>query len=73
MIRKTEAIKKLSPPKTFKQLSFMVYIHHLTRYIPNLVQTAAALRPLLKKTLKNKPVNWKSEHNTSFGNNKIKN
>ena len=50
LIRKTEAIGKLSPPKTFKQLkSFMGSIHHLTRYIPNLAQTAAALRPLLKK------------------------
>ena len=43
-------------------------IHHLTRYIPNLAQTAAALRPLLKNTLKNKPINWKPEHNTSFEN-----
>ena len=51
-IEKTEAIEKLSPPKTFKQLkSFMGSIHHLTRYIPNLAQAAAALRPLLK-TLK---------------------
>ena len=73
MIRKTEAIEKLSPPNTFKQLSFMGYIHHLTRYFPNLAQTAAALRPLLKKSLKNKPINWKPEHNTSFGINKLKN
>ena len=44
--RKTEAIEKLSPPKTFKQLkSFMDSIHHLTRYIPKLEQTAADLRP----------------------------
>ena len=43
-------------------------IHHLTRYIPNLAQTAAALRPLLKNILKNKPINWKPEHNTSFEN-----
>ena len=56
LIIKTEAIKKLSPPKTFKQLKgFMASIHHLTRYIPNLAQTAAALRPLMKNTLKNKP------------------
>ena len=27
-------------------------IHHLTKYIPNLAQTAAALRPLLKKQRK---------------------
>ena len=36
LIKKTEAIEKLSAPKTFKQLkSFMESIHHLTRYIPN--------------------------------------
>ena len=50
LIKKSAAIEKLLPPKTFKQLkSFMGSIHHLTRYIPNLAQTAAALRPLLKK------------------------
>ena len=56
--QKTEAIEKLSPPKTFKQLkSFMGSIHHLTRYILNLAQTAAALRPLLKNAEKNRPNN----------------
>ena len=56
LIIKTEAIEKLSRPKTFKQLKgFMASIHHLTRFIPNLAQTAAALRPLMKNTLKNKP------------------
>ena len=43
-------------------------IHHIIKYIPNLAQTAAALKPLLKNTLKNKPINWKPEHNTSFEN-----
>ena len=43
-------------------------IHHLTRYIPNLKQTAAGLRPLLKNTEKNKPNNWKPKHNTSLKN-----
>ena len=53
LIKKTEAIEKLSPPKAFKQLkSFMGSLHHLTRYIPNLAQAAAALRPLLKNTEK---------------------
>ena len=53
LVKKTEAIEKLLPPKTFKQLkSFMGSIHHLTRYIPKLAQTAAALRPLLKNTEK---------------------
>ena len=32
LIKKTEAIKKLSPPKTFKQLkNFMRLVHHLPR------------------------------------------
>ena len=47
---------KLSPTKTF------------TRNIPVLAQIAAALRPLLKNTLKNKPIDWKPEHKTSFEN-----
>ena len=49
LIRKTEAIEKLSPPKTKK---LMGSIHHLTRYIPKLAQTAAALRPILNNTEK---------------------
>ena len=56
LIKKSEAIEKLSAPKTFKQLkSFMGSIQHLTRYIPNLAQAAAVLRPLLKITEKKKP------------------
>ena len=43
-------------------------LHHLTRYIPNLAQTAAELRPILKNTLKNKPIDWKTEHYISFEN-----
>ena len=43
-------------------------IHHLTRYIPNLAKTAAALRPLLKNTEKRKPLDWSTEHNTAFQN-----
>ena len=69
LIKKTEAIEKLSAPKTFKQLkSFMGSIHLLTRYIPNLAQVAAALRPLLKNTEKKKPLDWSSEHNTASKN-----
>ena len=67
LIKKTEAIEKLSAPKTFKQLkSFMGSIHHLTRYIPNLAQAATVLRPLLKHTEKKKPLDWSTEHNTAF-------
>ena len=43
-------------------------IHQLTRYIPKLAQTAAALRPLLKNTEQNKPFDWSTEHHTSFKN-----
>ena len=43
-------------------------IQHLTRYIQNLAQTAAALRQLLKNTLKNEQIYWKAEHNTTFEN-----
>ena len=69
LIKKMDAIEKLLPPKTFKQLkSFMGSKHHLTRYRPKLAQTAAALRPLIKNTEKNKPIDWKSEHNTVFYN-----
>ena len=69
LTKKLEAIEKLLPPKTFKQLkSFMGSMHHLTRYIPNLAQTAAALRPLLKNAEKNKPINWLPEHNSAFKN-----
>ena len=58
---------RLSSPKTFKQLkSFMGSIHQLLRYIPKLAQTAAALRPLLKNTEKNKPLDWSPEHSTAF-------
>ena len=36
--------------------------------MPNLAQTVAALKPLMKNTLKNTPLNWKSEHKTAFEN-----
>ena len=63
------AIEKLSPPKTFKQLkSFMGSIQHLTRYLPNLAQKAAALRPLLRNAEKNRPINWLPEHKSAFKN-----
>ena len=69
LIKKTEAIQKLSPPKSFKQLkSFMGSIHHLTRYMPKLAQIATALRPLLKITEKNKLLDWCTEYNTTFKN-----
>ena len=66
-IKKFEVIEKFSPHKTLKQRkSFMGSIHYLTRYIPNLAQAAAALRPLLKNTGKNRLINWLPEHNLAF-------
>ena len=46
--RKTEAIIKMEPPETLKQLrSLMGSIHHLHKFIPNLSKISAPLRPLL--------------------------
>ena len=43
--RKTEAIIKMDPPKTPKQLrSLMGSIHHLQKFVPNLSQISAPLR-----------------------------
>ena len=58
-----------SPLQTLKHLKkYIGSIQHLTRYIPNLAQTAAALRPLMKNTLNKKSINWKPKQNTSFEN-----
>ena len=43
-------------------------VHHLTRYIPKQAQTVAALRPLLKNTGKNRPLECSTEHNKTFKN-----
>ena len=46
--QKTEAIIKMDPPKTLKQLrSLMGSIHHLQKFIPNLSHISAPLRLLL--------------------------
>ena len=55
--RKTEAIIKMDPPKTLKQLrSLMGSIHHRQKFIPNLSQISAPLRPLIshKEIIENK-------------------
>ena len=57
-ITKTEAILKLSPPTSLKQLrSFLGSINHLAKFIPNAATLTEKLRPLLceeneKKKLK---------------------
>ena len=67
--RKTEAIIKMEPPKTLKQLrSLMGSIHHLQKFIPNLLKISAPLRPLLshKEKIKNSKLEWNEEHTKSF-------
>ena len=71
LITKTEALQKLDTPKTLKQLrSFMGSIHHLIKFIPNLIEISEPLRPLLKKenvTASNK-LKWEDKHTKSFEN-----
>ena len=48
----------LEIPKTLKQLrSFMIYIHHLKKFTPNLVRLSKPLRPLLSKATLNHKTN----------------
>ena len=60
--KKTEALQKLDPPKTIKQLrSFMGSIHHLIKFIPSLADISEPLRPLQKNenTKTSNKLNWK--------------
>ena len=51
--KKTDAIEKLSSPTNLKKLRpFMGSVHHLGKFIPNLLQLCYPLRPLLKKNTK---------------------
>ena len=59
----------MDPPKTLKQLrSLMGSIHRLQKFIPNLSQISAPLRPLLshKEKIKNSKLDWSEEHTKSF-------
>ena len=50
---KTAAIAEIKAPKTLKQLqSFLVSVHHLSKFIPNLGKICHPLWPLLKKSEK---------------------
>ena len=61
---KTDAIKKLSSPSNLKKLrSFMGSVHHLGKFIPNLLQLCYPLRPLLKENTK---FIWTDEHEEQF-------
>ena len=76
-ITKTEAILKLSPPTSLKQLrSFLGSINHLAKIIPNAANLTDKLRPLLreeneKKKLKSvkiqaKKFEWEEKHSEIF-------
>ena len=63
----------MEQPHTLKQLrSFMGFKHHMIKFIPNLSEFTAPLRPLLstKDSIKSSKLKWSSEHDTAF--NKIK-
>ena len=67
--RKTEAITKMDPPKTLKQIrSLMGSIHYLQKFIPNLSQISAPPRPAFShnKKIKNNKLDWNEEHTKSF-------
>ena len=71
--KKTKCISEMDPPHTLKQLrSFMGSIHHMIKFIPNLAELTAPLRPLLstKNSIKGSKLKWASEHDSAF--NKIK-
>ena len=73
LVTKTEAIMKLDNPKTLKRLcSFLMSVHHLTKFISNLAELSEPLRPLLKKntTTKNNKLDWKNENTSAFNKNK---
>ena len=76
-ITKTEAILKISPPKSLKQLrSTMGSINHLAEFIPKAASLTEKLRPLLreeneKKKLESvnfqfKKIEWGEEHSEAF-------
>ena len=61
---KTDAIGKLSAPSNLKKLrSFMGSVHHLGKFIPNLLQLCYPLRPQLRKNTK---FIWTDEREKKF-------
>ena len=66
LVRKTEPIEALTPPRTLSQLkSFMGSIHSLHKYLPALAESSAPLRPLLSK---NNEYIWTPECQNAFEN-----
>ena len=61
---KTSAILSLQPPNTLKNLrSFIVSVHYISKFFPNLAQLCYPLRPLLCKSTK---YIWTDEHTINF-------
>ena len=68
MQKKTDATVNLQHPKTFKQLkSFMVFIHHLSKFILNLAQLCTPLRSLLSRANKIY-FEWNEDNKKAFEN-----
>ena len=66
---KTNAITQMETPNTLKQLrSLMGSIHHVIKFIPNLTNLTAPLRPLLstKNNIRGTKLKWTTEHDTAF-------
>ena len=62
---KVEAILKLNPPETNKELkSFLGAIQYMAKLLPRLSERTDRLRKLLKN---NETWNWGTEQNEDFG------
>ena len=61
-------MKNYRLPKRSNNLKVSWVQYTILQDIPKLAQTAAALRPLLKNTEKNRHINWLPEHSLAFKN-----
>ena len=71
--KKTKSISEMEQPHTLKQLrSFIGGLHHMIKFIPNLSEITASLRPLLstKNSIKGSKLKLSSEHDTAFNKSK---
>ena len=68
LVRKTEPIEALTPPRTLTHFkSFIGSTHSLHNYLPALAESSAPLRPLLNRS--NEYI-WASESQNAFENRK---